>query len=266
VPAAAILAAVALLGPERDPSREPAPGPREAALAAALVAGTIPLVQSEPWGLGSEAVVYALGAGAMIWLIAGLGAQRGAWAAAGGALAALAFLMPQYFELGHLIHPLRSGVRLSALTIPAAIAGLAAWRLRELVSEGLLVVAGAAAAFAGGIALLLIDEHSGNALFGGGLLLVGAGFGAAAGAVWRRSAGELLVAAAIGAALTLALSGALFQHRQAELRDDGHPFENALSRGAADGAAMLLFAAAALAGATLRARRESSAAARAVES
>jgi MFS family permease len=264
VPAAALLGALALR--QELPEERAALTGRELAYGAVLVMGTILLVQSEPWGLGNEGIVYAIGAGALIWPIGAYGVQRGPWAAAGGALAALAFLMPQYFELGHLIHPLRSGVRLEALTIPGAVAGLVGWRLRDLVSNGVLVLVGAVVAFLGGFALLAIDEHSGNALFGTGLVLVGTGFGLAAGAVWRGRDGELLVAAAIGAAFTLAVSGALFQHRQAEMRDDGQSFERALSRGAAGGASMLLFAAAALAGATIRARRESSAARPAAES
>jgi MFS family permease len=266
VPAAALLGAMALRERGTVPSEQPAPGRREIAIAAALVAGTILLVQSEPWGLGNEGIVSAVGAGAIVWPIGAFGVQRGAWAAAGGALAALAFLMPQYFELAHLIHPLRSGMRLEALTIPGIAAGLAGWQLRELVSDRTLVLGGAVAAALGGFALLLIDEHSGNALFGTGLVLVGAGFGVAAGAVWGEPQGELLAAAAIGAAFTLAVSGALFQHRLAEMRDSGQSFEHALSRGAAGGSAMLLFAAAVLAGAVLRARRASSAARPAAES
>jgi MFS family permease len=265
VPAAALLAAIALQREEARAERAAVSG-REFALAVALVAGTIVLVQSEPWGVGSEELVYLVGVGVLTWLVFDLGPDRGAWAVAGGALAALAFLMPQYFELAHLIHPLRSGVRMSALTVPAVVAGLAAWRLREVIPKPIPLVAGVLAVGAGGVALLLIDEHSGNVLFGGGLVLVGAGCGLVAGASGVPDDRERLVAAALGAAMTLAISGALFQHRQEGLRGDGASFEHALSGGVAYGAGILIIAAAALAGATVRARRESSAAPRAAES
>jgi MFS family permease len=260
VPAAALLAAAALLPNERDEAE-----PLDAGIVlpgAALVAATILLVQSEPWGFLTRAVV----AGCALIAALTLGLGRRPWAAAGGALAALCFLMPQYFELGHLIHPLRSGARLSVLTIAAVAGGLLAWRLRELVPERALTTAGALAAGAGAIALGLIDEHSGNALFGGGLLLAGAGFGALAGAAYDGHPGELLPAGAVGATLVLAASGALFQHTQADLRASGDSFEHALSRGVADGALTLLPLAAALVWVAWAARPRSSAARPAAES
>ena len=235
-------------------------------MGAALIAGTIVLVQSEPWGVGSEQLVYLVGVGVLAWLLFDLGPDRGAWAVAGGALAALAFLMPQYFELGHLIHPLRSGVRFSALTVPAVVAGVAAWRLRGLVPRGILLPVGALALAAGALALLWIDEHSGNALFGTGLALVGVGCGAVAAAADEADQRERLVAAAVGAALMLAVSGALFQHRQAELRGGGSSFEHALSDAAGYGCGFVMVAAGTLAGVALRPRPASSAARPAAES
>jgi hypothetical protein len=144
--------------------------------------------------------------------------------------------------------------------------GLLAWRLRSLVPRTALAVLAALAAGAGAIALAGIDEHSGNAVFGLGLLLAGAGFGAAAGAAYDGELERLLPQAAIGAALTLAISGALFQHTQAELRADGDSFEHALSRGAGIGALVLLALAVALVVAAWLARPRSSAARPAAES
>jgi MFS family permease len=260
VPGAALLAAVALPPLEGD---EPEAPDRSIVLGAAgLIAATIVLVQSEPWGFLNRTVV----ATSTAFVALTLGLLRRSWAAAGGALAVLFFLMPQYFELAHLIHPLRIGARLSVLTVAAVIAGLLAWRLRGTVPKQALIIAGALAGGAGGVALFLLDEHSGNALFGAGLLLAGGGFGAVAGADSDGRLDELLPAAAVGATLLLAASGALFQHTQATLRASGESFEHALSRGVADGALALLPLAAALVWVTLAARPRSSAAPRAAES
>lgn len=264
VPAALALAVVALLdGEERD---EVSAREVTAVGTIALAAVVLVFVQSEPWGLGTRELTALFGLVAIVTLMAVNDPGRATWAAAGGALAALCFLMPQYFELGHLIHPLRSGARLSVLTLAAVAGGLLGWWLRRHDPNRLLGYAGAAAAGAGAIALYLLDEHSGNSLFGMGLLLTGGGFGLAAGAAYDGRLAELLSAAAIGAALVLAVAGAQFQHTQAELRSGGASFEHALSRGVAEGALLLLPLAIAVGAAAWRSTRAASAARPAAES
>jgi MFS family permease len=292
VPAGALVAGAALLGEGRDElaraqreraeegraagervrDRRAEDGPLGALLeqpvvqAAAIVGVIVVFVQSEPWGLGSRVLAALVGLTVIVTLMAARDPERAAWTAAGGALASLCFLMPQYFELAHLIHPLRSGARLSVLTVAAVAGGLLGWWLRGRDPNRLLTYAGAAAAGAGAIALSLLDEHSGNAVFGVGLLLTGGGFGLAAGAAYDGRLGQLLSASAIGAALVLAVSGALFQHTQAELRSSGESFEHALSRGVADGALFLLPLAVGVGAAAWRTRPASSAARPAAES
>jgi MFS family permease len=258
VPAALVLAAAAL--PAGD-EREEAPAEELTAIGTlALAAVVVVFVQSEPWGLGTRELAALFGLVAIVALMAIPDPGRAIWAAAGGALAALCFLMPQYFDLAHLIHPLRSGARLSVLTVAAVAGGLVGCWLRRQDPNRLLAYAGAAAASAGAIALGLLDEHSGNALFGAGLLLTGGGFGLAAGVVYDGRLGDLLSAAAIGAALVLAVTGAQFQHTQAELRSSGESFEHALSRGVAEAALLLLPLAIAVGAAAWRSTRAASAA------
>jgi MFS family permease len=238
VPIALVLAAAALLA--NDAREERAPGEVTTVATVALAAAVLVFVQSEPWGLGTRVLVALFAIAAIVTLMAVQDPERAIWAASGGALASLCFLMPQYFELGHLIHPLRSGARLSVLTVAAVAGGLLGAWLRRHDPNRLLAYAGAAGAGAGAIALALLDEHSGNALMGVGLLLSGGGFGLAAGAAFDGRVAELLSAAAIGAALVLAVTGAQFQHTQADLRSSGESFEHALSRGVAEGALLLL--------------------------
>ena len=258
VPAALVLAAAAL--PAGD-EREEAPAKELTAIGTlALAAVVVVFVQSEPWGLGTRELAALFGLVAIVALMAIPDPARAIWAAAGGALASLCFLMPQYFDLAHLIHPLRSGARLSVLTVAAVAGGLLGCWLRRQDPNRLLAYAGAAAASAGAIALGLLDEHSGNALFGAGLLLTGGGFGLAAGVVYDGRLGDLLSAAAIGAALVLAVTGAQFQHTQAELRSSGESFEHALSRGVAEAALLLLPLAIAVGAAAWRSTRAASAA------
>jgi MFS family permease len=269
VPAAAVLAAPALLG---GPRKASAPRSSGHALpkAAGLVALTILLVQSEPWGVGSPGLVQALGAFAAIMLLGRVDSERTIWIAAAGALTALCFLLPQYFELAHLIHPLRSGIRLSVLTVAALAGGVAAWQLRSILPGRWVALAGVIVGGAGLIALSALGPHSGSALLGAGLLLAGGGFGVAAGAAYDGRLGELLAAAVPGAALSLAFAGALFQHVQADERSGGASFEEALSRGL-DRSVLLLLALVGASAANLllaqrRARPASSAARPAVES
>jgi MFS transporter len=233
------------------------------ALLGALVVLTLLLVQGEPWGLPRDLLV-AVGAAAVIVLgWGGVPGLRGVAAAAGGALATVLFLMPQYLEMAHLIHPLRSGVWLAAFTIPGVAAGLLGRRLRGARPPTLLIGAGALTAAVGALALGWLDAESSEALFGAGLLLTGAGFGFASGA---SEDGDALVSAAVGATLTLAVAGAMFQYEQADLRATAESFQHSLSRGVAQGMLLLLLAALAMPLGLWRARRASSAARPAAES
>jgi MFS family permease len=232
-------------------------------LLGALVLLTVLLVQGEPWGLPRELIV-AIGAAAAIALAWGVvPGLRGIATAAGGTLAAASFLMPQYLELAHLIHPLRSGVWLAAVTIPGVAAGLLGRRLRHASSPALLIGTGALTAGVGALALGWMDADSSEALFGAGLVLIGAGFGFASGG---SEDGEVLVSAAVGATLTLAVAGAMFQYEQADLRASAESFQHSLSRGVAQGMLLLLPLAAAMAAGRWSARRASSAARPAAES
>jgi MFS family permease len=267
VPVAAILAAPALLDGGRTEPDRAAPGGPTLAFAAGLVALTILVVQMEPWGVDSRELVDLLAVGAALMVGTGLlASDRAIWAGVAGALAALCFLLPQYFELAHLIHPLRSGIRLSALTIAAAAGGALAWQLRSLVPAHLLAIVGAAAAAVGAVSLGQLDPQSGSALLGVGLVLTGGGFGVAAGAAAGGELGDLLRWAAVGASLGVALVGAVFQNVQASERASGATFEDALSRGVATGALILVPLAAAVGVAAWRARPASSAARPAAES
>jgi MFS transporter, DHA2 family, methylenomycin A resistance protein len=261
VPAAALLAVVA--------PRAQAPEPldrRVLAIVAALVALTVVLVQAEPWGL-ERGLVDVIGLLAVVLVAWGaVPPLLGVAATAGGALAALCFLMPQYLELAHLIHPLRSGVWLAALTIPGVAAGVLARRMRPSGSPALLVTAGALAAAVGALTLGWLEEDSSEALIGAGLLLCGAGFGFAAGASDEARRGDPIVSAAVGATLTLAVAGAMFQYGQADLRASGESFQHSLSRGVGQGVLLLAPLAAAMAAGCWRARRAASAARPAAES
>lgn len=270
LPVAAVAAAAALRAPvsEQRPRRDGIA--RALVVGAGLIAGTIVLVQSEPWGVRSPALVVAAAiAAAALLATAGarhFGLPRTIWAGAAGALGALCFLAPQYFDLAHLIHPVGSGVRLSVLTIAAVAGGAAAWRVRATVDAQVVAVAGSLVAAAGLIALGSIDPKTGTALLGAGLVLAGGGFGMAAGAAFDGGIGGLLAAAATGAAVSLALAGALFQHVLADQRADQHPFADAVSRGVGAGTLLLLALPAAICLAAWRARPASSAARPAAES
>jgi MFS family permease len=260
--AAVVLAAVAWRdAPVRAPQH---PLDRAtAALPAVLVVLTILLVQGEPWGL-SRALVVPIGVAAVVALAWGaLPWVRGVAAAAGGAVAAVFFLMPQYLELSHLIHPLRSGVWLAAFTIPGVAAGVVGRHLRGASPPALLVAAGALTAAVGALALGWIDADSSEALFGAGLVLTGAGFGFAAGG---SEDGEPLTSAAIGATLTLAVAGATFQYTQADLRANAESFQHSLSRGVGEGLLLLVLVSGAMAVGQRRARPAPSAARPAAES
>jgi MFS family permease len=262
IPAAAVLAAVAWRDTPAEEPRQELDGAMPAVLAA-LALLTILLVQGEPWGLPRGAVDL-VGFAAVIALAWGaVPGLSGVPAAAGGALAAVMFLMPQYLELAHLIHPLRSGVWLATFTIPAVFAWVLGGRLRGTGPLALLIGAGALTAAFGALALGWLDATSSEALFGAGLVLTGAGFGFASGATEERDA---LVSAAVGATLTLAAAGSMFQYEQADLRANAESFEHSLSRGVAMGMLLLVPLAGAMAVGRWRTRRASTAARPAAES
>jgi MFS transporter, DHA2 family, methylenomycin A resistance protein len=263
--AAVVLAAAAWRDAEPGEARQELDRSTSAVLGA-LVVLTLLLVQGEPWGL-PRFLAYLVGYMAVLTLGARwVASLRAAAAAAGGALASICFLMPQYLELAHLIHPVRSGIWVSAATIPA-VAGIGlAWRARGRVPRPVLLAAGALVASAGAVVLYLLQEDSGEALFGAGLVLTGGGFGLAAAAGEDDRVGELLPSFAIGAAITLAASGAMFQYTQADQRAAAESFQHSLSRGVADAALMLLILAVTLLAGVLLPRRASSAARPAAES
>lgn len=274
VPLAALAAAAALLAPGAG-RRPPADGlGRALAFAAGLVALTIVLVQSEPWGLGSASVIALLIIVPIATLPAALASRHptpvSIWFAVAASLAALCFLAPQYFELAHLLAPLHSGALLSVLTGSAVAGGLAGWRLGSAVSRRVLAIAGAVVAAAGLIALGALDPHSGYALMALAMVLTGGGLGVAAGAVAGEAPSDALALVPAGAALGLAAAGAVFQHVQADNRSQGDSFAEALTHGVSVGALSLIAFASAAAGTAWfqgrRARPESSAARPAAES
>jgi hypothetical protein len=154
-------------------------------------------------------------------------------------LAALVFLMPEYFQLARNLSGLRSGVLMLALTC-ATVAGwtVSPWlgRRSSLAAVGCLVV---------GLAILVtLDAHTRYALVIAALGLGGGGLGSAAAAVraWLTPATRSALPAALaGAALGLASAGGAFQFAQADERGAGASFEQALAAGVAWAAVLLLF-------------------------
>ncbi len=250
VPLAVAAGAGALLGAagERRPVTDLA---RALAYAGGLAAVTIVLVQSEPWGVGSQELIQTLMIVAAGLLVLAASSRHGApaavWAACGAMVAALCFLAPQYFELAHLLAPLRSGVLLAALTTAAVGGGVLGLALAASVTARVLGIAGSLAAAAGLLALGTIEPHTGYSLMAPAVIVTGGGLGLAAGAAWSAGTAppQLLEAAPAGAVLGLAAAGAVFQHVQADERAGGASFEEALARGVAVGALSLLALAAA---------------------
>jgi MFS family permease len=254
VPLAAVAAAAALLAPG-GPRRRSAVGPAPA-LAAGLVALTILLVQSEPWGFGLTPIVQLIPVALLLVGARQLGASAVVWAGGAAILASICFLGPQYFELGHQLVATHSGALLSALTAPAVAGAAIGWRLSSVVPGRLLTVAGALAAAAGLVAFGTFEVHSGYALMGLSMGLTGGGLGIAAAAAAGDSPQRLLAAVPPGAALGLAATGAVFQHAQAQNRADGSDFAEALTQGTAvAGLSLLAFASAAAGAAWFEGRR-----------
>jgi MFS transporter, DHA2 family, methylenomycin A resistance protein len=220
--AAAAGAGAALSPPQRDQ------GSGSLAYVAGLVAIVVLLVQAEPWGLSWPAL--ALAAAALGVALRRVPGTVFAWAALAGCLTALLFLMPEYFQLVRNLSGSRSGILLLALTLPSVAVAVVAQRFPWLR------LAGTTCAAAGLALLITIEPHSRYALLILALGLVGAGLGAAAGGLPRPGL-EPLVA---GAALGLALAGAGFQVEQADQRESGATFQDALTSGVSWAAVLLL--------------------------
>jgi MFS family permease len=261
VPTAVILAALAAAGPQPEPAFPKEPDRRAPLLAAGLLALTILFVQNEPWALVSRDLVEILGI-ASLALLAALLVDRGVWVICAGALAAFSFLLPQYFELAHLMQPLHSGARLSALTIAALIGGAVGWRLRAVVSAWMLVIAAGAATWVGLVVLSGIDPKTGSLELAAGLVWVGGSLGIAAGAAYANSIDDLIAAAAPGVTLILAVTGAVFQQQQADQRALAHSFQGSLSSGVGEALTTLALLVVLCAGINVASLRRASSAAR----
>jgi MFS transporter, DHA2 family, methylenomycin A resistance protein len=205
--------------------------------AAVLVVAVVVLVQAEPWGLNWPAL--ALAAAALGVALRRAPGAAFAWATLAGCLTALLFLMPEYFQLVRNLSGSRSGVLLLALTLPAVSVPVVAQRLPWRMPA--LGPAGAVCSAAGLALLATIEPHSRYALLIVALGLVGTGLGAAGHGLrqhgLRRASLEPLLA---GAALGLAVAGAGFQLEQADQRDSGATFQEALAAGVSWAAVLLL--------------------------
>jgi MFS family permease len=228
---------------------EPIEGDRSPpiAFAAVMVAVVVLLVQAEPWGLNWPALAVAAAA-------LGVALRRApgtafAWATLAGCLTALLFLMPEYFQLVRNLSGSRSGILMLALTLPAVTVAVVAHRLPWRIPA--FDAAGAVCAAAGLALLATIEPHSRYALLIVALGLVGAGLGAAARGLRQASLEPLLA----GAALGLAVAGAGFQLEQADQRDSGATFQDALAAGVSWAAVLLLAVLAAAAFAVWQERR-----------
>ena len=247
-------------------ARGPVDARRAVALAVGLVCAVTGLIQSGPWGWASADTLLLLIAGAALLAFAwrdGLPSREAVAITLGGCLATPLLLAPQYLDLVRGLSPLRTGVLMLALTLPAAAFAIAVPVLAGRLPRRLLPAAGLACAALGALGMTRIDPESSYALVVLSLALLGAGIGAAAGAIARGASGAGLAngaasggglapnglarAAAAGAALVVAASGALLLRAQEGERESGGSFEDALAAGlAASGwllAALLIAAA-----------------------
>jgi MFS transporter, DHA2 family, methylenomycin A resistance protein len=215
--------------------------------AAVLVVAVVVLVQAEPWGLNWPAL--ALAAAALGVALRRAPGAAFAWATLAGCLTALLFLMPEYLQLVRNLSGSRSGILLLALTLPAVTVAAVAHRLPRRIAA--LGPAGAVCAAAGLALLATIEPNSRYALLIVALGLVGSGLGAAGHGLRRASLEPLLA----GAALGLAVAGAGFQLEQADQRDSGATFQEALAAGVSWAAVLLLAVLAAAAFAVWQERR-----------
>jgi MFS family permease len=242
VPLAAVAALPAIVA--QGPTRvEVAPElPRRLALAAGLTAIAVALIQSEDWSaIWWVLLLFGGAVGIRVARLPRPGPLAAAAALACGCLAALAFLMPEYFELVRRLSGLRSGLLLLAVTVPA-VAGWAAVRsLRAQLPEQPVTIVAALCVAAGLGVLVTLAPDTPYVLALGALVLVGSGLGLAVGATRRGDEPALVVGwAAAGAMLVLAAAAKAFEHMQAEERSDGASFEEALSSGIGGAATMLL--------------------------
>ena len=233
---------------------------RALAYAAGVSALTIVLVQSEPWGVGSQELIQTLmivAAGLLVRPRAGATPRRPrSWAAAARSVAALCFLAPEYFELAPPADAAAQRRPAGGLTTAAVGGGRGRPTARRDPSPR------ACSGSRGSVAAGRRPAHAGHGRPGYGLRPDGARrdrHRRRPGARRRRARGapgrsrrSCSRRSPAGAALGLAAAGAVFQHVQADQRAGGASFEGALARGVAVGALSLLaFAAAGAASAWL---------------
>jgi DHA2 family methylenomycin A resistance protein-like MFS transporter len=251
VPLAVVAGAGALLAPRTEPTDGMSPI-RLVALAAGLTAITIAEVQSEVWDWGWWALLLLGGVALLGRAVPDLRPATLAWAALAGCLAALVFLVPEYFQLARNLSGLRSATLLLTVTFPAVVVWSASILFGRRIPALIRGAAGAAFAAIGLAALATVGAHTRYALLIVALGIAGLGLGLAAGAAaglprpsWP---GASHAAAFAGATLGLATAGAGFQFAQTDKRASGGSFEEALAAGVGWGALvlMLLLAVAAL--------------------
>jgi MFS family permease len=167
-----------------------------------------------------------------------------------GCLTALLFLMPEYFQLARNLSGSRSGLLLLGVTLSAVMAfALSDWLGRRLSTAARGVV-GVGCLAVGLAVLVTLGAHSRWAVVIGALGLMGLGLGVAA-ATARALPGvaaTLDAAALAGACLGLAAAGGAFQFAQADERESGATFQEALATGVGWAALFLIVG---LAGAAL---------------
>ena len=236
--AAAILAAPALRDGGRTEARTRGRRP-DAALAAGLVASTDPVVQMQPWGSAPPRVVDRARGGAPAHRRGRRPRARRRAAAGGAGGRALASRRRRSSSW-----PTSSNrcAAESAVGARRRGGGGGALGLAAATRFSLASARGIAGSSGGGARRRLpcVDRREERQRpLGAGLVLAGGGFGLAAGAATtasrraaRRRRGRCRS--------TLAISGALFQHVQADERASGESFEHALSRGVASGALILV--------------------------
>jgi MFS family permease len=240
VPLAALAGAGSLATLRRPGDRETT---RALTFAAGMTALTVAWVQSEVWSWGWWALLALVGA--VFLRQARVHEVRGAtlaWAALAGCLATLVFLLPEYFQLARNLSGSRSGVLLLAVTL-AAVGGWTATTLfGRLIPWTGRLLAGAVCLVGGLAVLATIDAHARWAVLIGALGLTGLGLGVSAAAA-RGLPGPTsapLAAVLAGAGLGLAAGGAAFQFAQADERESGATFEEALAAGVGWAALALL--------------------------
>jgi MFS transporter, DHA2 family, methylenomycin A resistance protein len=246
VPLAAVAAGCALAAPRPERQSPGRDAVRRLAFAVGLTAAGVAMVQSEVWSWGWSALLLLVGAALLGRALQNeLPVAALVWATLAGCLAALLFLVPEYFQLARNLSGSRSGVLLLAVTLPAVGSwALTPWLWRRVPLPAAVLV-GAISLGAGLAILVPIDSDTRYALLIGGLGLAGAGLGVIAAAVprlpWFEAPSRPLAPAFAGAALGLASAGSAFQSAQADERRSGASFEQALAAGVGWAAVFLLF-------------------------